>query len=106
MPSSVSYPYLISLFPSSAESPVLTHLIVPSELAPPAHARVRPDHRLRLDPRVQRGYSLQNPVRLAAVRPAAARAPQSHLAAAGTSEPNPFLALRSALQGRKGRRYL
>ena len=35
-----------------------THLVVSSEFAPPAHARVRPDHRLRLDPRVQRGDPL------------------------------------------------
>ena len=94
--------------PPEPPSSLPTHLVVPPELAPPAHARVRPDHRLRLDPRVQRGDPLEYPVRLAAVRPstaasARARSPQPHLAAARArpSEPNPFLAalLLSALQG-------
>ena len=63
---------------------------------------MRPDHRLRLDPRVQRGDPLEDPVRLAAVGAPAARAPQPHLAAAARpGEPNAFLAalLLSALQG-------
>ena len=84
-----------------SHSVVPTHLVVPPELSPPAHAWVRPDHRLRLDPRVQRGDPLEYPVRLAPVGAAATRAPQPHLAAAAacSREPNPFLALRSALQG-------